>query len=73
VRARPGGAERIPDSREAAERALEGLKRLVGQFFEPDRPYTSRTAPQFVHDRHGDYDHLARVFEWSTSGEDEEG
>jgi ATP-dependent helicase/nuclease subunit B len=71
-RAVPGGEDKIPDSREAAERALEGLQRLVAQFFEPDRPYVSRTAPQFVRDRHGDYDHLARVFEWSTSGEDDE-
>jgi ATP-dependent helicase/nuclease subunit B len=29
----------------------------------------SRTAPQFVNDHAGDYGHLARVFEWSTSGE----
>jgi len=33
--------------------------------------YLSRVAPQFVHDHAGDYGHLARVFEWSTSDEDE--
>ena len=32
----------------------------------------SRTAPQFVKLYGSDYDHLARVFEWSTSGEEGE-
>jgi ATP-dependent helicase/nuclease subunit B len=73
---RPAGREEVraaagPESRDAADRALAGLKELVARFYEADRPYLSRTAPQFVHDRHGDYDHLARVFEWSTSGEEE--
>ena len=51
--------------------AFEGLKTLVARFWEPDRAYVSRSAPQFVHDYAGDYGHLARVFEWSTSGADE--
>jgi ATP-dependent helicase/nuclease subunit B len=73
---RPAGKEEVraaagDESADAAARALEGLKALVARFYEPDRPYPSRTAPQFVRDRHGDYDHLARVFEWSTSGEEE--
>jgi len=59
------------ESAEAAARALEGLARLIEAFDDPDRAYVSRTAPQFVKDRHGDHDHLARVFEWSTSGEEE--
>jgi ATP-dependent helicase/nuclease subunit B len=66
VRARAGD-----ESAEAAARALEGLARLITTFDDPDRAYASRTAPQFVHHRHGDHDHLARVFEWSTSGEEE--
>ena len=41
-------------------------------FRDPSRGYASRTAPQFVHDYAGDYGHLARVFEWSTSGEEGE-
>ena len=32
----------------------------------------ARVAPQFVKARMSDYDHLARVFEWSTSGEEGE-
>ena len=35
---------------------------------DPERGYASRTAPQFVRLYVSDYDHLARVFEWSTSG-----
>ena len=61
-----------PESEDAALHALEGLKALIEQFDEPDRPYISRTAPQFVKARISDYDHLARVFEWSTSGEEGE-
>ena len=56
----------------AALKALDGLQRLVAAFRDPGRGYTSRTAPQFVHDYAGDYGHLARVFEWSTSGEEDE-
>jgi ATP-dependent helicase/nuclease subunit B len=58
------------ESAEAAGRALAGLAELVGRFDDPAQPYLSRTAPQFVKARMSDYDHLARVFEWSTSGEE---
>ena len=60
-----------PDSEFAAHRALEGLKALVTLYDDPMRAYLSRTAPQFVKARGSDYDHLARVFEWSNSGEDD--
>jgi ATP-dependent helicase/nuclease subunit B len=60
------------ESAEAAARALEGLHALVARFDDPDQPYLSRVAPQFVKARVSDYDHLARVFEWSTSGEEGE-
>ena len=33
----------------------------------PARPYVSRTAPQFVKTYASDYDHLARVGEWSAA------
>jgi len=59
------------EAMDAARRAFEGLEALVRRYFDPLQPYVSRTAPQFVHDYAGDYGHLARVFEWSTSGEDE--
>jgi ATP-dependent helicase/nuclease subunit B len=60
------------ESAEAAARALAGLAELVARFDNPLQPYLSRTAPQFVKARVSDYDHLARVFEWSTSGEEAE-
>jgi ATP-dependent helicase/nuclease subunit B len=73
---KPAGREEVratagEESEDAARRALEGLAILIARFDEPDRAYISRSAPQFVHDYAGDYQHLARVFEWSTSGEDE--
>ena len=73
---RPAGkvetrAEAGPDSELAAAMALEGVQTLAALYDDPARPYTSRTAPQFVKARMSDYDHLARVFEWSASGEDE--
>ncbi|MDB5455076.1 MAG: double-strand break repair protein AddB, partial [Caulobacter sp.] len=75
---RPAGEEQVrvaggPDSHAAALKALEGLRALIERYDDPDQPYRSRTAPQFVHDHVGDYAHLARVFEWSTSGDDAEG
>jgi ATP-dependent helicase/nuclease subunit B len=73
LRALPGGAgDKIPDSAQAADEALDGLTELLRRYLDPLQPYASRTAPQFVRQHHGDYDHLARVFEWSTSGEEGE-
>jgi ATP-dependent helicase/nuclease subunit B len=71
VRARPDDPK--IDSREAAIKALNGLRELIERYDNPRQPYLSRMAPQFVHDHAGDYGHLARVFEWSTSGDDGEG
>ena len=61
-----------PESEDAARRALDGLVELIGRFDDPNQSYLSRVAPQFVKARMSDYDHLARVFEWSTSGEEGE-
>ncbi|MDG2521374.1 double-strand break repair protein AddB [Caulobacter segnis] len=58
------------ESLKAAEQAFEGLRRLIDRYADPEQPYLSRVAPQFVKDHAGDYAHLARVFEWSTAGED---
>jgi len=73
---RPAGREEVratvSESAEAAARALDGARRLLARYMRPDQPYVSRTAPQFVKTYASDYDHLARVFEWSTSGEEGE-
>ena len=75
---KPAGVEEVRaaagvDSQEAAIKALQGLRELVERYDNPKQPYLSRVAPQCVHDHAGDYGHLARVFEWSTSGDDGEG
>ena len=75
---KPAGVEEVRaaagiDSQEAAIKALNGLRDLIERYDNPSQPYLSRVAPQFVHDHAGDYGHLARVFEWSTSGDDGEG
>ncbi|HEX3429802.1 MAG TPA: double-strand break repair protein AddB [Rhizomicrobium sp.] len=59
------------DAGERVTAALAGLTRRIAQFDLPDTPYTSRIAP-YRADMPGDYDHLARVREWSLSGWAEE-
>jgi ATP-dependent helicase/nuclease subunit B len=61
------------ESQDGAEKAFEGLKALIARYDDANHPYRSRTAPQFVKTYASDYDHLARVYEWSMSGGDEEG
>jgi ATP-dependent helicase/nuclease subunit B len=73
MRAAPNGdGDKVLVTREAVDEALAGLERLIARYDKPTQGYTSRTAPQFVKLYASDYDHLARVFEWSTSGEDDD-
>ena len=54
---------------ELAEQHFAGLKMLLEAFACEDTPYLSRPFPKFA-PRFSDYDHLARVKEWSpTAGE----
>ncbi len=69
----PGGEEKeikwkdsTPDRE--AENALRELTRLVTEFEKEDRPYLSRERPMWLRRAYGDYDHLARVKEWSLGG-----
>lgn len=57
---------------ELAERELERLKAGVARFDDPATPYPSWAAPQFMGNFGGNYDHLARVWEWHVAGADEE-
>ena len=50
-----------------AQQAAERLTRRIAQFDQKSTGYESRVAP-FRVDVAGDYDHLARVREWSASG-----
>ncbi|MEH6665765.1 MAG: double-strand break repair protein AddB [Brevundimonas sp.] len=55
-----------------ADEAVEGLRKRIRQYASPGQPYRSRIAPQFAQARVSDYDHLARVAEWSTAAEGDE-
>jgi len=61
--------EGTPDSQ--ADHALAKLKALVAKFEDAGTPYLSLLSPMW-RTRYGDYDHLARVKEWSASGGEEE-
>lgn len=55
-----------------AEAAREGLIGRIAAFDNPETPYVSWAAPQFMGNFGGNYDHLARVWEWHVAGADEE-
>lgn len=56
---------------QTVDEAIEGLARLIAEYEDPDRPFASRVAPQFAQRAVSDYDHLARVREWSVAEEGE--
>ncbi len=55
-----------------AARELERLKRGVEAFDDEATPYASWMAPQFMGNFGGNYDHLARVWEWHVVGGEDE-
>jgi ATP-dependent helicase/nuclease subunit B len=57
--------EGSPDAQ--ADRAFAKLAALVRRFDDDDEPYRSLVHPMWKA-RYGDYDHLARVKEWSSTG-----
>jgi len=72
----PAGEEIAPvageaDAADLPEIAWAGLEQLIQRYEDPGHPYRSRTAPQFVKMYDSDYDHLARVGEWSSSDDGE--
>ena len=62
--------EGTPDSQ--ADRALAKLKELAATFEDESKPYLSLVHPMWK-THYGDYDHLARVKEWSLTGGADEG
>jgi ATP-dependent helicase/nuclease subunit B len=52
---------------EIANKHLSELKALLDAFIQPETPYLSRPFSKFA-SRFSDYDHLARVKEWSATG-----
>jgi ATP-dependent helicase/nuclease subunit B len=54
-----------------ADRALEKLTDLAKRFENEDTPYRSLVHPMWA-TQYGDYDHLARVLEWTSAGEEDD-
>lgn len=72
----PGKATRLFDKAPnaipiAADDARDKLCDLIDDFDRPDKPYLSRPYPDQAA-RFADYEQLARVAEWSASGDDDE-
>jgi ATP-dependent helicase/nuclease subunit B len=57
------------DAATLATDARAGLERLIAAFDDPATPYAARPRPEYG-PRFSDYDHLARLLEWSAGGED---
>ena len=60
------------DANSQADHALARLKGLAARFEDEATPYRSLVHPMWK-TRYGDYDHLARVKEWSATGGGDEG
>jgi len=58
---------------EVAEAALGRLEQLINAYLDPGQGYLSRFAPRDARAIEGDYDHLARVKEWSAGRAGEDG
>ncbi|HEX7758941.1 MAG TPA: PD-(D/E)XK nuclease family protein, partial [Caulobacteraceae bacterium] len=68
----PGREEHRADAAESevlAAAALEGLRKRIDWFDQADTGYPSWAMPQFIGRYTGDYDHLARLWEWHVIGE----
>jgi len=59
----------IPNGAALGAEALALLKQRVARFDEKETPYYPRVMP-FRANSEGDYDHLARVREWSATAEE---
>jgi ATP-dependent helicase/nuclease subunit B len=68
-----GGSEKLIkiDPARAGEEARERLETLVATFDDPATPYEARPNPEHA-PKYSDYEHLARVKEWSAGPEDDE-
>ena len=69
--AEPGKVVAIVRAEELADEAAQKLSELIAAFDVETTPYLPRVIA-YREDTAGDYDHLARVREWSVAGQDEE-
>lgn len=60
------------DAAGLAADALDRLQTWVAEFDDEQTPYASWLAPQFMGNYGGNYDHLARVWEWHVVGGEDE-
>jgi ATP-dependent helicase/nuclease subunit B len=65
--------KRAITAQELSELAWEKLAGILAHYANPDNGYISRSLPFRQSDTDGDYDHLARVLEWSAGGDNGEG
>ncbi|WP_086997472.1 double-strand break repair protein AddB [Rhizobium sullae] len=65
-------SDKAKSARDLAEESIDQLVKFVSLLQSGERGFTSRLIPAQQFDFGGDYDHLARVSEWSTA-ENEEG
>ncbi|PRD44338.1 double-strand break repair protein AddB [Phyllobacterium phragmitis] len=68
-----GKAKSEKTAPEIGEEAWRRLSELLGEYAEPEKGYLSRALPFRETDLTGDYDHLARVLEWSAGGGNDNG
>jgi ATP-dependent helicase/nuclease subunit B len=68
--AEPGDLRELDDVPALISRAEQQLSRRIAEFDNETMPYQSRVRP-YRADAAGDYDHLARVREWSLIGWEE--
>ncbi|MCM0019046.1 MAG: double-strand break repair protein AddB [Tagaea sp.] len=64
------GEKTVPDLRAFLAETRADFAKLIAAYADPATPYLSRPRLQFTKDA-GDYDHLARVAEWSAGGGEE--
>jgi ATP-dependent helicase/nuclease subunit B len=67
VKAPPGDARAVAA---IVEEHLERLRGLIARYMTGGAAFLSRPYPQYVR-AYNEYDHLARVLEWSLAGEGE--
>ena len=67
----PGRERQLKSAAELAEEAWARLERLLAHYGNETSGYLSRALPFREGDAGGDYDHLARVLEWSAGGDGE--
>lgn len=68
-----GTGKEVLDAKALSERAFSNLEEMVLAYQNPEQGYLSRYAPKKDMEFGGDYDHLARVREWSVGEEDDQG